>query len=523
MIPGRFFLACRIQAAYIPGMNILFITADQWRGNCLSALHHPIVKTPVLDALAAEGTLFRAHYAQATPCAPSRTSLHTGMYLFNHRCVANGTPVSRNLTNWALEVRKAGYAPSLFGYSDTAADPSGLSPADPRLKHYSEPLPGIGDYTPFSEDVCLPWVEFLLSRGYDIPPKRWDLLGKRVPGMTWGEGGDHVLPLDIRGEDHETAYLVRRCMEWIAAMSGPWITHLSLLRPHPPFVAPAPYNAMYPPEQIAQPLRRRHRNQEAAVHPYVSAMMQSPRYGDDGDLRELEDAWSSYYGLMTEVDEHLGRLFEFLRSTNQWDDTLVIFTSDHGEQLGDHWLLGKLGFFDQSYHVPLIVRDPRVRSDANRGRQLDLFTENVDIMPTMLDWLDLDIPSQCDGRSLLEALRASGTPPGWRDAVHWEHDFRHDAEWLTDSHPGTSQHSCHLAVIRDNQFKYVHFAALPPLLYDLEQDPGEFDNVAGNPGYAAVRLLYAEKLLQWRMRYTARGLTETMLTPDGPVSRAAPP
>ena len=94
-------------------MNILFITADQWRGECLSALAHPVVKTPHLDALAKEATLFRQHYAQASPCAPSRTSIHTGMYMQNHRCVANGTPVGSHLSNWALEVRKAGYDPSL--------------------------------------------------------------------------------------------------------------------------------------------------------------------------------------------------------------------------------------------------------------------------------------------------------------------------------------------------------------------------------------------------------------------------
>ena len=92
--------------------------------------------------------------------------------------------------------------------------------------------------------------------------------------------------------------------------------------------------------------------------------------------------------MMTEVDAQLGRLFDGLRERGAWDDTLVVLTSDHGEQLGDHWLTEKLGWFDQSYHVPLIVRDPRRESDATRGAVVDdRFTENVDVMPTILEWL----------------------------------------------------------------------------------------------------------------------------------------
>ncbi len=128
-------------------MNALFITADQWRSECLSLLGHAVIKTPNLDALAKQSVLFKQHYVQATPCSPSRTSLHTGMYLHNHRCVSNGTPVDRNFDNWALKVRGAGYDPSLFGYTDTATDPRGLSDNDSRLTHYTEPLPGIGSYT----------------------------------------------------------------------------------------------------------------------------------------------------------------------------------------------------------------------------------------------------------------------------------------------------------------------------------------------------------------------------------------
>ncbi len=106
-------------------LNVLFITADQWRGDCLSALGHPMVRTPNLDALAADGVLFDRHYANAAPCGPSRASLHTGMYLQNHRSGTNGTPLDARHTNWALEAATLGYDPVLFGYTDTSRDPRG--------------------------------------------------------------------------------------------------------------------------------------------------------------------------------------------------------------------------------------------------------------------------------------------------------------------------------------------------------------------------------------------------------------
>ena len=164
-------------------MNILFITADQWRAECLSVLGHQ-VRTPNLDALAKEGVLFKNHFAQATPCSPSRTSMHTGMYLQNHRCVSNGSPVDNRFTNWAIEILKAGYEPTLFGYTDTAVDPRAVRPGDRRLEHYSEPLPGIEKYTPMWDEVPVEWVDYLRERDYPIPEVWWDLYGKTVPGTV---------------------------------------------------------------------------------------------------------------------------------------------------------------------------------------------------------------------------------------------------------------------------------------------------------------------------------------------------
>ena len=510
-------IVVRVEQLDDVAMNILFITADQWRGECLSCLDHPVVKTPNLDALAAEGALFRNHFAQAAPCAPSRTSMHTGMYMFNHRCVSNGTPVSNRFSNWALEARKAGYAPSLFGYTDTAMDPTGVHPDDDRLKHYSEPLPGIVDFTPIRDEVSIDWVRYLERKGYQIPTPWWNLYGVKKSGIPWHQGGEFPLALAIDAKDHETRFMVDQCIEWIGSRTESWITHLSLLRPHPPFVAPEPYNSLYQPGRLRKAYRHKDRKRQAEQHPFLRYFLEHTNHCWRGNDEELEESASSYFGLMTEVDDNLGRLFEFLIKSNVWNETLIIFTSDHGEQLGDHWLTGKLGFYDQSFHVPLIIRDPDSSADVTRGAQIDLFTGNVDLMPTMLDRLSLEIPPQCDGRSLKSIISGRQNPPDWRSEIHWEYDFRD----VLDQHPettlGVSSNHCGLAVVRDNKYKYVYFSALPPLLFDIQSDPGELINLATRSEYNDVVLDYSHKLLSWRMAHTERGLTDTLLTPSGPV------
>ena len=502
-------------------MNVLFITADQWRGECLSASGHAMVKTPNLDALAAEGVLFKQHYAQATPCSPSRTSIHTGMYLQNHRCVINGTPVDRNFDNWALATRRAGYDPSLFGYSDTAADPRGLSPQDPRLRHYSEPLPGVGSYTPYKDDVNLDWMHSLIAKGYPMTNVPWDLYDQKSEGLDWVDGGEVPLPLIYSTEDHETHFMVDKCIHWINGQRQPWVTHLSLLRPHPPFAVPEPYNRFYDPAIVNLPKRQSSIDDEAQQHPLLEYYLNKPSFSAPPSDRQMRQEISNYYGLISEVDDNLGRLFSALKAKGEWDSTLIIFSSDHGEQLGDHRLMGKLGYFDSSYHIPLIVRDPRTTADASRGKQVNAFTENIDIMPTMLDWLNLEIPSQCDGLSLMPIINSGKVPQNWRSEVYWEFDFRSVIDDSVENYFGITAHQCNLAVVRDEQYKYVHFGALSPLFFDLKNDPHEFVNQAQNPSYQSLILEYAQKMLSWRMNHAHRGLTETFLSDAGPVTRYA--
>jgi arylsulfatase A-like enzyme len=229
---------------------------------------------------------------------------------------------------------------------------------------------------------------------------------------------------------------------------------------------------------------------------------------------------ATYCGLMSEIDDHLGRVFAYLKETGQWDDTLIVFTCDHGEQLGDHYLLGKIGYFDESYQIPMIIRDPRGEANGTRGTIVENFTETIDTMPTLLEWLGLPVPRQCDGRSLLPFLE-KGAPADWRTEAHYEFDFRDVFYSKPETSLGIPMDKCSLAVVQDEAFKYVHFAALPPLFFDLKKDPGQFVNRAGDPAYAGRMGEYAAKMLDWRLGYAERTLTGYRATPRGLEVRAA--
>ncbi len=501
--------------------NILFITADQWRAECLSTLGHR-VKTPNLDKLAQEGVLFTNHYANAVPCGPSRACLHTGMYLQNHRSGTNGTPLDARHTNWALEMRQHGHDPVLFGYTDTANDPREFNPDDKILKSYEGPLPGIKPiiYMGTYPDA---WAEWLAQRGHDIPDISYQLYTQKKKLPEYENGGSFAAPLAIDAEEHDTWFMVDQTMAYIGEQhqsNKPWCVHLSLLRPHPPWIAPEPYNSLYPPDTLEDFKRHPDMATEAAQHPFMAHCLKQRYTAAPRNIKKMARLKSSYFGLMTEVDHNLGRLFDYLKATGQWDKTLIIFTSDHGEQIGDHWITGKLGYFDASYHIPLIIRDPHRQSDEHRGKHLSAFSENIDIMPTMLDWLDIDIPLQCDGMSLLGAVRSGKFPDNWRKEAHWEFDFRDVPEGESwEKELGLTHHQCTLNVIRDHQFKYVHFTQLPSLFFDLENDPDEMVDLVNDPNYTHKVLEYAQKMLSWRMNHDEQTLTHLALTEEGVVSR----
>jgi arylsulfatase A-like enzyme len=281
-------------------------------------------------------------------------------------------------------------------------------------------------------------------------------------------------------------------------------------------VAPEPYNTLYDPEKVSPPIRAQSLEEEGKQHPMLSVIHEMKPRSDffEGSSsspvakasdEEFLQAKATYYGLMTEIDDQLGRIVEYLKATGQYESTLIVFTSDHGEQLGDHYLFGKLGYFDASYHIPLIIRPPYGVSEQNE--MVEYFTESVDVMPTILDWLELEVPDQCDGVSLVPFLKGE-SPRNWREEVHSEFDFR----WIGSHQPMIEQRfgllpdQCSLAIIRDDEYKYVHMTALPPLFFDLKQDPGEFKNRVEDPDYRELVLKYSGKMISWMMNHRERVL-----------------
>ncbi len=508
--------------------NVLLIVVDQWRGDCLGRYGNSWVKTPRLDALARRGVTFARHFAQGAPCGPARTSLQTGKYVMNHRVVYNGVPLDARHDHMARMLRRAGYDPALVGYSTTTPDPRGLSPADFRFRTNGDiadswrVIVQLDEQRSRTEAACnyAGWVK---NRAPRHEGRTADDLWRAQSGAARPDG----TPTVVEAELSDSAWLAESAVEYLRGRptGEPWMLHFGLYRPHPPFAAPAPFHNSVPLDRIPAPVRAATPEGEAGGHPYMQQVLSAQDLGSymvggkgrpagltDQEVRHLRQA---YAGLIEEADDQIGRVLDVLAERGELDSTLIVFTSDHGEQLGDHYMLGKMGFYDQSYHVPLIVVDPRPEADATRGRIVEGLTESIDVLPTILEWTGIEVPHTCDGISLLPVVR--GSDDTVRDAVHFEFAVRGGFlvpdRWTL----GMDYRTCDLSVLRTDRYKYVHFQTLPPLLFDLQEDPAELCDRSGDPAYAAVMLAMTQKMLTWRMHYAERELVNLSASPKGLV------
>ncbi len=419
--------------------NVLLIVVDQWRGDTLRNLGHPCIRTPAIDALCKDSVTFRNHYTQCAPCGPARASLLTGLYMMNHRVVQNGVPMDARHKSVADEARKAGYDPALVGYTTTAPDPRTTSPDDPRYRFRGALMAGWTPIAPM-DPARRPYYNWLRHAGHPVPDNPEDIW---LPAEGYEtSGGATRAPSRVPQALSDTTWTTEHGLAYLRGVEKqPWFLHLGYFRPHPPFIAPAPYNEHYHPDEVPPPVRAETREQEAAQHPlldhYIRRVTQRKFFQDGNGLgsemseQEVRVMRAAYYGLMSEVDDAIGRIVAYLKASGQYDKTLIIFTSDHAEQLGNHYLLGKIGYFDNSFHIPLIVRDPSAEADGTRGTIVDRFTETVDIMPTILDWLGQELAAGLR-RAVIAAVRAG------RDAgvlaqrgalrVRFPPDLRHRGE-----------------------------------------------------------------------------------------------
>jgi arylsulfatase A-like enzyme len=466
-------------------MNVLLVTFDQFRADCLSAAGHPLVETPNLDRLAATGVRFAAHFGQAAPCAPARASLYTGQYQMNHRVVANGTPLEDRFDNVARLARRAGYVPALFGYTDQGVDPSLVpDPSDPRLDTYEGVLPGL-DAGLLLDGRMVAWLARLESLGF----------GNLQPDRALATEPDRP------AEASASAFLSEALIAWIDRQDGPWFAHASYLRPHPPYAAAGRWATRYSPDDVGTPLAV-----DPGIHPLVDTARTIPVCSAPTDRAALAHLRSQYFGMVSEVDDQFGRVLDHLEATGQYDETLVVVTADHGEQLGDHGLIQKLGFYESTYAIPCIMRAPGRAAAA--GRVVESFTEAVDLLPTIAELLGQEIPAQCDGASLVPFL--DGTlPEHWRSSAHWEWDWRDMVmgPYRTTGGIDRRLERTNLAVERTSTHAYVQFADGSWLCFDLAADP-DWHTTTEDP---AVVLPLAQSMLTWRSTHLGGAYTQRLL------------
>jgi arylsulfatase A-like enzyme len=490
--------------------NILFIVMDQFRGDLLFGNLAGAALLPNIRALMADAVSFSNHWTVVTPCGPSRASLLTGQYAMNHRSVRNGTPLDHLIPTVPGEFTKAGYTPLLFGYTDTALDPRIHHPDDPALHSYEMPMPGFEEVVEMRFDQSLPWREYLTARGYDLPPK---------DQFYAPDGADLDSPTFYAKEDSDTAFLTDECLKSLRGRQSGWFAHLTYIRPHPPFVAPEPYNRLCKGHNIPAPCPI---NPDITAHPLITeARARAPitRFvrgkPDLGDTPEtVQTIRQVYLGMAAEVDHHIGRMIAFLKESGQYDDTLIVLCSDHGEMLGDHDSWGKSTVFDAAFHIPLIIRDPDL---DEAGRVVDAPVEITDIFPTLLEFAGLEQPTSVDGRSLYPLMR--GQKPGdWRDYTWSELDFGQipaENKGLPSEQLALEQ--CNLTIFREKRLTLVHFnGGVAPLLFDHGRT-GEARNLADDPAYAPDLLRLTRRMLDHRMTHANTTLSSYANTKDGVI------
>ncbi len=493
--------------------NVLFIMADQLRRDHLGCYGHPYMRTPNIDALARRGVRFDQAHVNSGVCGPSRMSYYTGRYPSSNGATWNRVPLSISEITLGEYLRGAGRSLQLAGKTHVMPDRAGIHrlhvDADPAFAallargSFEEIDRYDGHHAPGRETG---YADYLRANGYqsDDPWSDFVIAGQAPDGSIasgWHMRNVH-LPARVKEEHSETAYMTDQAMHFIQQKGDePWALHLSYVKPHWPYMAPAPYHARYSPEQCLPVLRSD--AELANAHPVVSAYRQSEEsqsFSQDDCIRIVRPA---YQGLIEQLDMHLGRLFECMDAADVLNDTLIIFTADHGDFLGDHWLGEKELFYDMVQRVPLIVVDPRADADGTRGSVEQRMVESVDIVPTVLEALGIERPShRLEGVSLLPLLRGEITPESpWRDTVYSELDYSFkDARRLLGKTPQNARGFSS----KNARWRYVYWLDEPEQLFDLQADPDEMNDLGRDVSSIAIRSELRDDLLDWLARRKRR-------------------
>jgi len=457
--------------------NILWYCTDQQRYDTIGALGNPHVRTPVIDGLVKNGVAFTNAYSQCPICTPSRATFLTGRYPATHHVHRNGNeyfPEQEVLVTKLLA--DAGYDCGMVGklHLSCSAQLEKRPKEDGyrffQWSHHPNP-----DY-PEGHDYA-DWLE--REKGVDAKELYGALSGSVGPGVP--------------SELHQTTWCSEMAIRFITERrEGPWLLSVNPFDPHPPFDPPAEYLERYDPETLPYPLFResdierqktlRQIDQQTrdALNPYRMSGTGDTTKGvargdmgsvppDDYDARLVK---ACYYAMIEQIDHQLGRIIDTLRDTGQLDNTIIIFMSDHGELLGDHGLIYKgCRFLEGLVHVPLIVS---WAAEGARGLESPALVELVDLAPTLLQAAGLEVPYYMQGQSLLPIITGQGDPSYHKPHVTSEYHDAMGSELMAD-------HS-HGFMYYDGRYKVAVYQGHEiGELYDLQEDPGEFDNLWDRP------------------------------------------
>jgi len=473
-------------------LNVLFVMTDQQRADtiggdpvALSVDGETVPYTPNLDNLAAQGTLFARHYSPSPSSIPARRSLLTGQ-----------TPATNGCPGWTTEpwdldrtlpgeLTAAGYQTRLVGKIHSI----------PNRNHCGfEHLVQHEGLHAFPDDDYAQWLD-----------ERVDATGAEL-AHGLGRNSWDPRPWHYPEEYHPTRWTTERALDFLDERdpTRPFFLNLSYVRPHTPFDSPPTYFEQYVDRDLPTPPVGDWSDEWFGE--YLSDRPAADAWIADLPDRVVHRARAAYLGLVTQIDHQLKRVFDRLQVQGEWENTLVVFTSDHGEMLGDHHLWRKSYPFEGSARVPLIVRPP-ASMDVERGAVRHQPVGLHDLMSTMLDATGVDVPDTVEGRSLVELLR--GEPNDWRRFYHGEHAPIYAPE------NGTQ-------FLVSETAKYVwNTVTGDELLFDLSEDPRETADRSDDPAYAdrltAMRDALVDRLVDRNEEFVRNGDLHAM---ERPVAEA---
>lgn len=445
-------------------LNVLFIMDDQHRGDCLGCEGADWMQTPNLDRLAREGIRFRRAYTSLPSCLPARASLLTGMSPWGHGVLQYAPMAAEYRYEKPRMFTGAGYRTHAVG-----------------KMHFDSHDHGY-------ESIVLEeaW-RAVTPEGFKCDYRRWfeaNHPDKDVDktGLTYTDHrGGRAYPYDEAL--HPTCWTAQQAVHFIDGYEGgnPWFLKVSFQRPHPPFDPPKRLMDYYlsldlPAAQVGEWAEVRYGSFTGSMEDTPTA----PR--GKYPAREIRSARAAYYAAITFVDEQIGRVLRALEQRGESENTLILFTSDHGDMMGDHHLWRKAYAYEGSARVPMIVRWPESLSsmeDALRGAVSDHLVELRDVLPTFLDAAGIERPAHMEGRSMLDLARDD--TKHWREILDLEHGrcYWDENAWVA---------------LTDGRHKYVYFTTTgEQQLFDTVNDPYEVRNLADEPGHARA-------LAEWRAR-----------------------